>query len=240
MRRLLGVSALVLSLGCATPHSSGGLWALDEARLEEELVYRTPEPQRAAQARDYQLRVADEALAADQSRLEQLLATCPEPRQDRLAVSPAAQARDGVRARQDAERAAQVARLAAADWYLRRAATTGQTSFCDRARLALIQSLPGAAGLGLPEGVVQRDTTTDADPLDASADPYQALAAYALGLVDAVRGPAPLVGHLMAAYGGSLELTGSVPGSPEETVDRVAPGLTWEPDGLYATLRAAR
>jgi hypothetical protein len=239
MRRIVGLSALVLTLGCAAPQTSGGLWALDEAHLEEDMVYRTPEPQRAAQARQYQLLVADEVLATDQARLQTLLVSCPEPRQDRLEPSPTAQARDSVRARQDPDRSARVARLAAADWYLRRAATTGQTSFCERARQALAQ--PGApdGAVSLAEAVVQRGNANLA-ALDAAADPYQALAAYGLGLVDAVRGPAPLVGHLAAVYGGSLQIAGASAGSPEETVDRLAVALNWEPDGLYAALRAVR
>ena len=87
MRRALPAWAVVLVFaagGCAGGTSGGTLWALDEAHLEEQMVYRTPDPQRAAQARQYELQVADEVLAADQARLEALLKTCPAPRQDRL------------------------------------------------------------------------------------------------------------------------------------------------------------
>jgi hypothetical protein len=246
MQTVLPACALLLVLGgvaCAPGGSSGSLWALDEAHLEEEMVYRTPDPQRAAQARQYQLQVADADLAADQARLEALLASCPEPRQDRLEPSSGARVRDAVRVRQDPDRSARVGRLAAADWYLRRAATTGQSAFCERARASLTQSAAPEASLGLPDAEVERDApgqNASAQPLDASADPYRALAAYGLGLVDSVRGPAPLVGHLAAIYGGSVRLATDQTSSPEETVDRVAPGLRWEPDGLYAALRAAR
>jgi hypothetical protein len=41
-------------------------------------------------------------------------------------------------------------------------------------------------------------------------------------------------------YGGSLELVDTQPTAAEEIVDRLAPSLDWEPDGLYAALRAAR
>jgi hypothetical protein len=244
MRRALPVWALVLvfaGAGCASGTSSGSLWALDEAHLEEELVYRTPDPQRAAQARQYQLRVADEVLDADQARLEALLATCPEPRQDRLEPSAAARARDGVRARQDPDRSARAGRLAAADWYLRRAATSGETALCERARQTL-----GATGRSQPQqpdlaaGQVVREPPGQ-EAVDGTANPYRALTTYGLGLVDVVRGPAALVGHLATVYGGSLEVMAVGPtSSPEEVVDRLAPSLAWEPDGLYAALQAAR
>jgi protein-tyrosine-phosphatase len=239
MRRALSVSVLVLCLGCATPRTSGSLWALDEAHLEEEMVYRTPDPQRAAQARQFEMQVADEVLAADQARLEALLKTCPEPRTDRLEVSPSARARDGVRARQEPDRSARVTRLAAADWYLRRAATSGDTGLCDRARAALTQTPERAGSFTVPDAQVERDGEPGA-VLDAATDPYRALTDYGLGLVDAVRGSAPLVGDLATVYGGSVDIAADQTGSPEEIVDRLAPSLSWEPDGLYAALRAAR
>ena len=232
-------AALLLTLGCAAPQTSSGLWALDEAHLEEEMVYRTPEPQRAAQARQFQLHVADEVLASDQARLERLLATCPEPRTDRLEVSPAGRARDGVRARRDPVRNTRTTQLAAADWYLRRAASSGEPALCERAREALRQVAPGADSSLLPGAEVLRDATSG-PVLDAANDPYRALTDYGLGLVDAVRGPGQLVGHLASVYGGSLRVAAEQSGSPEEIVDRLAPALTWEPDGLYAALRAAR
>ena len=152
--------------------------------------------------------------------------------------STEAKTRDAARATQDPDRSGRATRLAAADWYLRRAAATGQAALCDRARLALTQTPAGPAGVAMPDGLVQRDGAA-ADPVDASADAYQALGAYALGLVDTVRGPAPLVGHLAAIYGGALQVSaGQTGASAEEIVDRLAPGLSWEPDGLYAALRA--
>jgi hypothetical protein len=243
MRRALPAWALVLVLagaGCASGTSSGTLWALDEAHLEEQMVYRTPDPQRVAQARQYELQVADEVLAADQTRLEALLKTCPEPRQDRLEPSAAARARDAVRARQEGDRSARASRLAAADWYLRRAATSGETALCERARQTLAAtSASQPQQPDLPTGQVVRDPPGQ-EVVDGTANPYQALTTYGLGLVDVVRGSAPLVGHLATIYGGSLDLAAGEAGSPEEVVDRLAPSLTWEPDGLYAALRAAR
>ena len=238
MRRALSISVLVLSLGCAAPRTSGALWALDEAHLEEEMVYRRPDAQRAAQARQFELEVADQVLAADQARLQGLLASCPEPRADRLEVSPSARARDGVRARQDPARSARAGQLAAADWYLRRAVTTGEAALCQRARQALGESDPPPSEPDLPAGQVERDPP-GAEVVDGAARPYQALTTYGLGLVDVVRGPAPLVGDLATVYGGSLSVAAGQPGSPEEMVDRLARSLTWEPDGLYAALRAA-
>jgi hypothetical protein len=244
MRRVLVVCGLVASLGCAAPRSSGALWALEEARLEEETVYRTPQPQREAQARQYELLATDDLLAADQARLEGLLAGCPGPRQDRLEPSAGAKLRDAARSKQDPDRRARADRLAAADWYLRRAATTGDASFCERARQSLDQSVePERTGRvqALPDGEVDQGTASP-EAIDASADPYLALVAYRLGLADAVRGPAPLVGHLAAIYGGSLKLPAveSAAPEPEDRVDRLAASLEWEPDGLDAALRALR
>jgi hypothetical protein len=243
MRRALPGWALVLVLagaGCASGTSSGSLWALDEAHLEEEMVYRTPDPQRAAQARQYELQVADEVLAADQARLQALLTTCPEPRQDRLQPSAAARARDAVRARRDPERTARTTRLAAADWYLRRAASGGEPSLCERARqtLSATSSPPPPQQPDLPSGQVVREPPGQ-ETVNGTDNPYQALTTYGLGLVDVVRGPAPLVGHLASVYGGSLNVASGQTGSPEEIVDRLAASLAWEPDGLYAALQAA-
>jgi hypothetical protein len=244
MRRLLSACALVLlvaGLACAPGRSSGSLWALDEAHLEEEMVYRTPDPVRAAQARQYQLQAADDVLAADQARLDGLLSSCPEPRQDRLRPSPAARARDGVRARQESDRTARATQLAAADWYLRRAAVTGEPGLCERARQALSQSQPSSpqASPDLPAGEVERDPP-GAEVGDGAASPYQALRLYGLGLIDAVRGPAPLIGDLAVVFGGALRIAADPSASPEEVVDRLAPSLSWEPDGLYLALRAQR
>jgi hypothetical protein len=243
MQRALPAWALLLvfaGAGCASGTSSGSLWALDEAHLEETMVYRTPDPQRAAQARQFELQLADQVLAADQARLEALLKTCPEQRQNRLEPSAAARARDAVRARQDPDRSARVTRLAAADWYLRRAATSGEPALCERARQALGATSPAQAQQpDLPAGQVERDPP-GAEVIDGGATPYRALATYGLGLVDVVHGPAPLVGHLASVYGGSVNVGPDRTGSPEEIVDGLAPSLAWEPDGLYAALQAAR
>jgi hypothetical protein len=168
-----------------------------------------------------------------------------------LSPSPGAAARDAARSKQHPALSTRAAQLASADWYLRRAATTSQPSFCERARqmltdtqsdqpqsdhelLALLQDLP-------PGRVAADPSAASIEGIDASSDLYQALAMYRLGLIDEVRGPALLVGHLAVVYGGALELPTSglaVSLPPEEIVDRLAPGLGWEPDGLYAALRA--
>jgi hypothetical protein len=106
--------------------------------------------------------------------------------------------------------------------------------------VALVQALPAGEVDSGPD-------FASGEVIDGSADPYQALAMYRLGLVDGVRGPAPLVAHLAAVYGGSLHLPSGrlnldLDLPPEQIVDAVAPALAadWEPDALYAALRAAR
>jgi hypothetical protein len=250
MRRLAGLALLLLVLGCAPPRASGGLWALDEAHLEEETVYRTPDVQRRAQARDVELGVADDLLAADESRLSALVAGCPGAPVALSAASAGDGPRDAARARDDAQRRSRAARLAVADWAVRRGATTGQASFCQQARQALAGSLvestvPELALIqALPPGEVSvGGSSSPGQPLDAAADPAMAMLSFRLGLVDGVRGPALLVAELAAVYGGALSLPVAPPRTdlaPEDIVDRVAPALAidWEPDGVYAALRA--
>src|SRR5207302_922193 len=86
MRRVLPGLAGLLLLACAGPRASGALWALDEARLEGDLIYRQTEQQRAATARSFQLQVADESLAPESERPRRVRtwsrwsARCPPPR----------------------------------------------------------------------------------------------------------------------------------------------------------------
>src|SRR5919202_3597340 len=103
MRRALASLAGLLVLGCAGPSAGGGLWALDEARLEEELVYRVPAAQRVAQARQTELRAIDELLARDERRLADMAATCPGDHQE-LGVSPGDAPRDSARSKADPAR----------------------------------------------------------------------------------------------------------------------------------------
>jgi hypothetical protein len=64
-----------------------------------------------------------------------------------------------------------------------------------------------------------------------------------LGVVDAVRGPAPLAAHLAVAYGGSARLQPTQlgdGGTPEAVIDTlVATHANIEPDALLLIVRAA-
>jgi hypothetical protein len=237
-------------LACAGPRTSGALWALDEAHLEEDLIYRQTEQQRAAIARSFQLQVADEALASEAARLRGLLRDCPGQRRP-LELSSGNRVRDAIRVRGDGDRRLSARQLGVADWFARRAAATGSAALCERARQAL-DGQPSATPRsdlatlvsGLPTAEVDAEPqAAGAEVVDGSVDPVLAVAEYATGVVDRVRGPAPLVAYLGAVYGGTVSLPGarlSTDIAPEEIVDAlVAASADWEPDGLYSALLAA-
>ena len=246
---LVGLSGLLL-ISCSGPGASGALWALDETRLEEELVNRQTAAQRLAAARDTALQAVDESLSAEAQRVGGLLADCPgSPRAFEASVG--SRRRDAARIRGDANSRQRAAALAQADWFVRRAAATTQATFCDRASralagaedaqppaelVALVQALPQAEVQAEPAGAV-------GEQVDAAAAPSFATALYGIGLVDGVRGPAPLIAQLAGTYGGRLSLpllAGAASVAPEEVVDRVAARFPdWEPDGMYTALRAA-
>jgi hypothetical protein len=165
-------------------------------------------------------------------------------------VSPGDAVRDGIRVQSqtDQARLAAVARLALADWYVRRANASGSPRLCDRAQTALTgasstnaDAAPSTDLLArLPSATVVRDQG-DATPPPATDAPLVSLSAYALGVVDSVSAPAPLPQYLAAVYGGFVS---SEPVLDEETaaalVDQQAPAYPdWEPDALYAALRGA-
>jgi hypothetical protein len=246
--RLLALASLTLTVGCAPAPSNGGLWAQQE--LQQELaMFRLSDAQRADGARAYELTVADTQLAAEQARLNGLLAGCPGPPQP-LGLSEGDRVRDGIRiqAQGDASHLAAVAQLALADWQLRRGAATGDSQFCDRAR----QTLAGHSQLTAasvpdpfaspPTATVQRDVSRPGVLLD-SASPDTVLSEYALGVVDSVRAPSPLPEYLAAVYGGTAtaDAPPAIPSdvSVEALVDQFAPAHPeWEPDALYVALRA--
>jgi hypothetical protein len=243
MRRLsLVVCGVAMMAGCTGPQTTGALWA--QQNLEREAVlFRLSDAQRAEQAAQYEQSVADEALASERSRIENELAACPGARQP-LAVSPGDTVRDGLRlhAQGDATRLTSVAQLALADWRLRRAAVTGDPSFCEAARTALAGAAsPATSDLlsGLPAATVMRNPGDTETPFDADASSV-ILSQYALGYLDAVRAPAPLPHYLALVYGGFV-VTANPPTDAETSataVDMAAPAYPeWEPDALYAALR---
>lgn len=124
MRRLVLVAASTVLAGCAAPHSDGGLWAR-QALQQELALSRLAEGQRAATAHAFELQLADEALDAEQARIEQ----CRPPASSTL--------RDSIliRIADDPPRQLRVAQQALADAYLRQAQ-------CDNARAALAGAIP--------------------------------------------------------------------------------------------------
>src|SRR5207248_10156272 len=196
----------------------------------------------------FDLGVADEALSGERQRISMEIEGCPGPRQT-LGVSPGDRARDAIRVRAhgDGSRLMDVAVVALADWYVRRASATQQRPMCDQARTALtgaaITSDPKSARLlsGLPAATVTRDQDLSAVALDADL-PMVALSKYALGYLDTLQASAPLPQYLARVYGGVLVLPSDAPKSVDEetaaaTVDRAASAYPdWEPDALYAAL----
>jgi len=263
MRRwLLGVG-WVLVAGCSGPAAGGGgLWA--QQHLQAELArFRLTDAQRAETARQFELGVADEQLAHERARLAGVQADCPGPVRQPLGLSAADRLRDGIRLQVagDQARLASLAHLALADWWLRRAAETGDSALCEPARAALAgqptpttPTTPTAAAplaedplAGLGEATVVRDAARSSATLAATSGDV-ALRLYALGWTDAVRGPRPLAAYLAGVYGGSLEPSDTTPPapalgdrSPEQMVDVLAPRHPeLEPDAIYLALAAGR
>jgi hypothetical protein len=128
----------------------------------ERAYFRLTDAEHRAQAQQFELGLADEALTAEAKRLDAALQICPGPRQP-LTASPSNALRDGIRVRAqgDPVRLEQVAHVALADWYARRASGSGDTRFCDLARAArsqppATQSTPDLLA-GLPAATVSRD-----------------------------------------------------------------------------------
>jgi hypothetical protein len=247
MRRFVPL-LLLSTVACAGPHSTGALWSLQN--LEHERAYfAASDAERQARAQEYELSLADETLASERQRLQSVMQTCPGPREP-LASSSADAARDQVRLRADADadRLAQVAQLAQADWYVRRAAATGDARFCQRAQDALTNTLPPPQAdrdllAGLRAATVTRDPRQPTPEL--SHEPAMvSLSNYALGVTDSVTAAAPLPQYLALVYGGMLQPPQD-PALDQESaaasVDRAAPAFPeWEPDALYAALRGGR
>jgi len=248
MRRLVPLCLLVTSItsvACAGPHSTGALWA--QQNLEHErAMFQLSDAQRAGIAEAYELTLADESLRSERQRITTEIQNCPGPPQT-LGVSPGDAQRDTVRirAQSDPARLAEVAHLALADWYARRAGMTGNGQFCERARSALSGALaPEAAGdllSNLPTATVTRDPRTPVPPL-TTEPPIMTLSGYALGSVDSVSAAAPLPQYLALVYGGFLQTQAALDTeTAADLVDRQAPAYPeWEPDALYAALRGAQ
>ncbi len=239
----LALSACVLLItACVGPHSSGALWS--QQYVDQERAYfALSDAQRRAATTQFALSLADESLAAESQRLDAALQTCPGPRQA-LQASPGDKVRDGIRvqASGDAQRANKVAELALTDWYLRRASATGDAHFCDLGRSH--PAPPSATNLleDLPPATVTRGTST-VDVPTPEVPPLVTLSQYALGSIDTVSAAAPLPHYLAWVYGGTLLTDGNGKGSEAAAamVDAQAPAYPdWEPDALYAALRAAQ
>ena len=263
MRLSLALCGLLLA-GCAGPHSTGALWA--QQNLEREAaLFRSTEAQRAAQAQAFELTLADEALSAERSRVEEALQDLSEREQQVVRLIR-------LRARGDSARLTAVAQVALADWYLRRGSSSGDAGLCDRARSALTSSAAAApqgdarAGLGddahsaataapsssrpddllagLGEATVARNGPRLSTLVSGGDEPLVTLSLYATQVVDGVRAAAPLPQYLAAVYGGQLtdaatppNLRGQARESVVTTVDNLAPAYPeWEPDALYAAL----
>jgi hypothetical protein len=247
----LSIGLLVCCAACAGPHTSGALWS--QQYVEQERAYfALSDVEHRAHAQQFELGLADESLAAESTRLDAALQTCPGPRQA-LTASPSDAFRDGirVRARADPERLSQVAQVALADWYLRRASASGDARFCDQARQVRSEVRPQQATADLltrlPAATVSRDHRQPNDSARPSSDASPlTLSSYALGSIDAVQAAAPLPQYLALVYGGFLFTPAdSPPAVDAETaatlVDQQAPAYPdWEPDALYAALRGGQ
>jgi hypothetical protein len=250
MRLWFALCCLVLCAGCAGPHSSGALWA--QQNLEREAaLFRLSDAQRVEQARAFEASLADESIVYERARISGELQTCPSPYES-LTFSAGDSVRDAIRLRAqgDATRLGAVAQLALVDWHVRRARATGNAGFCQAARAALTSAStfgePRSSDLlsRLGAATVTRDPRRTSAPLD-SALPATTLSNYALGYVDTVYAAAPLPQYLALVYGGFVYPSNPAPAIDEEsaaeTVDREAAAYPeWEPDALYAALRAGR
>jgi hypothetical protein len=237
MRLWIALGGL-LCVGCVGPHSSGALWA--QQNLEQEMVqFRLTDAQRAQHAQAAELAVADDALAAERSRLAAALQACPTAELQPLAVSPGDRVRDGIRIQigGDALRSSGVAQLALADWRVRRANATGDEQWCGQAREALsrVSGTPAEASTSavlerLGSATVARaasaasaaaGTATAASlaPVPRAIvqptsddQPLAALSLYVMGFADRVTAASPLPQYLAAVYGGIIS---SPTGSPD-------------------------
>jgi hypothetical protein len=247
----LSICLLASGVACAGPHSTGGLW-LQQYFDQERAYFARTDAEHRAQAQQFELGLADEALAAEGNRLDAAQQICPGPPQA-LTASPSNALRDGIRVRAQADpaRLGQVAQLALADWYLRRASASRDSHFCDQARAARSQppaTLTASDLLAsLPAATVSRDQRqlNDSAPLDNDAASVT-LSSYVLGSIDTVHAAAPLPQYLALVYGGYLFTPPDAPPAVDaETaavvVDRDAPAYPdWEPDALYAALRGGQ
>ena len=237
-----------LLLGCSEPNLDGALWHYRESELTRAASGRSDQ-QRAAEARAFELSLADEALAAEEARIGAQLAECPGAQRRALVVSDGARTRDTIRIRAagDAARSARVAQLALADWRVRRARQSGDERMCEAARAALASPTASEHAQPATDFVSALGTATVArDPLHVgvveTAQPtLTLLRLYALGLADSITAEAPLSHYLAAVYGGAVidprPAPAADPSSAAELVDRYAPALPmWEPDALYAAL----
>ena len=247
----LACSAGMALAGCAGPHSTGALWA--QQNLDQELAqFRVTETQRRERAHAYELQLADEALAAERSRLATALQDCPGTVREALAVSPGDRLRDSIRvwADRDAAVSVAVAQVAWSDWLVRRGRSTGETRFCDAARSALNGSVPRSEnssedplGRAAFATVAREPRATTQAPLDSA--PLVALSLYASGWADVVHAASPLPQYLAAVYGGVVVEAPTLEASPRDEspatiVDRIGPNHPdWEPDALYAALTSS-
>ncbi len=236
----LSVSLLMIVVaGCAGPHSNGAAWAARNLDAERRM-FQLGEARRAQMAQAFQVGLADETLAAEQQRMADGLQSCPGPR-EAFVPSAGDASRDTVRLRAqgDSNRTRTLAEVALADWFVRRARSTGDAAYCERARAALDGTLPGVpAGdllASVADATVTRDTKANPVPVDGGT-----LTDYALGYVDAVTGAAPLPQYLSLVYGGVVLDTAAARDAQTAArmVDEQAAAYPqWEPDALYAALR---
>lgn len=245
MRLLLPLGLLLGCVACAGPKSSGALWRQQYAD-QEKAYFSVSDAQHQAQARGFEIGVAEEGIRSEAQRIDAALQTCPAPPQP-LAPSTGDAARDGLRVQSsgDDDRLTQIARIAIEDWYVRRASATGDSRFCQQAQSARAGQLatPAATLLdSVAPATVTRDATQGA-PSPAGASPLTNLSLYVLGSADTVSASAPLPQYLAWVYGGTL-LTDAQPVDAETAaaqVDAQAPAYPeWEPDALYAALRGGR
>ena len=239
MRIWLPAWAMVLLAGCAGPHSSGSLWALESAQFDT-VLSRTPDVVRAEQAHAFELALSDEVLASERARIAAALGDCPSRERQSLELSVGDSVRDSVRIRaaDDPERRKNLTDVAVADWRLRRANATGDSGFCDQARAALNGQIQAAEPTGQIEALGEA-TVSRGGLAPYTGDPLMALSLYAAGAIDTITAKAPLPQYLAAVYGGALDARAPSTQDAASVVDRIAPAYPqWEPDALYAALRS--
>jgi hypothetical protein len=224
------------------------LWAQQNLDRERAL-FRKGDAGRAAEARAFELGIADEALAAEQARISAGLRACPSSTRRALVPSTGDRVRDTIRIRAQGDpiRMAGVAHVALADWWLRRAAASGDARFCDQARVAFedgAHQQPASDVLSqLGVATVMRDAASPGASL-AESQPLVDLSLYASGWTDSLTARSPLPQYLAALYGGELVAAANprqvlAGRTPEAVVDELAPAYPeWEPDALYAALSA--